>query len=73
MCGASLVAQSVKNHLQCSRPGFNLSFRKTPGEGHGNPLHYSRLEKSMDRGACWVSPWSHKDLDRTEQLTLYDT
>ena len=23
-----------------------------PGGGHGNPLQYSCLEKSMDRGAC---------------------
>ena len=24
---------------------------RSPGGGHGNPLHYSRLENSMDRGA----------------------
>ena len=23
-----------------------------PGKGHGNPLYYSCLENSMDRGAC---------------------
>ena len=26
-----------------------------PGEGNGYPLHYSCLEKSMDRGAWWVT------------------
>ena len=26
-----------------------------PGEGHGNPLQYSYLEKSMDRGAWWAT------------------
>ena len=25
--------------------------KKSPGEGNGNPLHYSCLENSMDRGA----------------------
>ena len=25
---------------------------KSPGGGHGNPLQYSGLENSMDRGAC---------------------
>ena len=26
---------------------------RSPGEGNGNPLHYSCLENSMDRGAWW--------------------
>ena len=25
---------------------------RSPGEGNGNPLHYSRLENAMDGGAC---------------------
>ena len=25
---------------------------RSPGEGNGNPLQYSYLENSMDRGAC---------------------
>ena len=25
------------------------------GEGHGNPLQYSCLENSMDRGAWWAT------------------
>ena len=37
----------------------------SPGEGHGNPLQYSRLENPMDRGA-WRAPWGHKDWDMTE-------
>ena len=35
-----------------------------PGEGNGNPLQYSHLEKLMDRGA--YSPWGHKESDTTE-------
>ena len=28
---------------------------RPPGEGHGNPLQYSCLENSMDRGAWWAT------------------
>ena len=27
---------------------------RSPGEGNGNPLRYSCLENSMDRGAWWA-------------------
>ena len=41
------------------------------GEGNDNPLQYSCLENSMDRGAWWatVSPWGCKESDTTEWLT----
>jgi len=28
---------------------------RVPGGGHGNPLQYSCLGNSMDRGACWAT------------------
>ena len=28
---------------------------RLPGEGNGNPLQYSCLENSMDRGAWWAT------------------
>ena len=28
---------------------------RSPGEGDGNQLHYSCLENSMDREACWAT------------------
>ena len=28
---------------------------RSPGKGNGNPLQYSRLENSMDRGAWWAT------------------
>ena len=31
--------------------GSILGLGRSPGEGHGNPLHYSCLENPMDRGA----------------------
>ena len=36
---------------QCSIPGSGRS----PGVGNGNPLQYSHLENSMDRGAWWAT------------------
>ena len=32
---------------------------RSPVAGNGNPLQYSCLEKSMDRGAWW-NPWDPK-------------
>ena len=46
----SLVAQTIKC-LQWRRPGLGRS----PGEGNGNPLQYSCLENSMDKGAWWAT------------------
>ena len=44
-----------------------------PGEGNGNPLQYSWLKNSMNRGAWWAiySPWHHKESDMTERLTFH--
>ena len=28
---------------------------RTPGEGHGNPPHYSCQENPMDRGVWWAT------------------
>ena len=33
-------------------PGLIPGSGRYPGEGNGNPLQYSCLENSMDRGAC---------------------
>ena len=47
---------SVSNESTCyagdlgSIPGLGRS----PGGGHGNPLQYSCLENTMDRGAWWA-------------------
>ena len=32
-------------------PGSIPGLGRSPGEGNGNPLQYSHLENSMDRGA----------------------
>ena len=41
-------------------------------EGNGNPLQYSCLENSTDRGAWWATVHGViKKSDMTEQLTLH--
>ena len=46
-----------------SIPGLGRS----PGGGHGNPLHYSCLENPHgQRSLAGHSPWGHKELDMTE-------
>ena len=35
-------------------PGSIPGLGKSPGEGNGNPLQYSCLQNSMDRGAWWA-------------------
>ena len=36
-------------------PGLIPGSGRSPGEGNGNPLQYSRLENSMDGGAWWAT------------------
>ena len=40
---------------------------RSPGIGNGNPLQYSCLENSLDRGA-WLAMWGHKESDTTEAI-----
>ena len=61
-------------------PGSIPGSGRYPGEGNGNPLQYSCLENSMDRGAQWaIVHGVRKELNMTEQQTLskvmkiYDT
>ena len=51
-------------------PGSIPGSERSPEEGNGNPLQYSCLENSMDRGAWAYSSWGCKESDTTEQLTL---
>ena len=36
-------------------PGLIPGLGRSPGEGNSNPLQYSCLENSMDRGAWWAT------------------
>ena len=51
-----------------SIPGSGSSLRV----GTGNPLQYSHLENSMDRGAWWATVHNcHKQSDRTEHAQIH--
>ena len=45
---------------------------RSPGEGHSNPLQYSCLGNSMDRGAWWAEVHEfRKESDKTERLHFH--
>ena len=46
-----------------SIPGWGRS----PGGGHGNPLQYSSLQNSMDRGAWRATVHTTAESDTTEE------
>ena len=66
------MAQTVKNLPACRRDPDSISgSRRSPGEGHSNPLQYSCLENSMDRGALWATVYRvAKNWTRMKQLSL---
>ena len=50
---ASLVIQSVKKSTYNARDlGSIPGSGRSPGEGNGNPLQYSCLQNSKNRGTC---------------------
>ena len=64
--GASLMAQVVKNLLAMwEDPSSIPGSGRSPGSGYGNPLQYSCLENSMERGAWKYSPRGCKEWDTT--------
>ena len=42
--------ESTRNAEDAGDVGSILGLGRSPGEGHGNPLHYSCLENLLDRG-----------------------
>ena len=63
---ASLVAQLVKNPLQCGRPGFNPWFGKISWRREKLPTPV--FWPGELHGLC--SPWGHKESGTTEQLSF---
>ena len=53
--------------LNARDPGSIPGLGRSPGEGNGNPLQYSCLEKSHGwRSLVGYIPWGPKELDTTE-------
>ena len=59
LCRASQAALVVKNQTgkagDVREAGAVPGLGRSPGGGHGNPVHHSGLENAMDRGAWWVT------------------
>ena len=52
----ALVVKNLPANVGELRDGSLIpGLGRSPGEGNGNPLHYSCLENPMDRGAWWVT------------------
>ena len=50
------MAQTVKKSAYNARdPGSIPESETSSGKGNGNPLQYSCLDDSMDRGAWWAT------------------
>ena len=61
---------SGKNKPASAQDGRDLipGSGRSPGGGPSNPLQYSCLENSMDRGTWRAAvPWGHNESDTTEQ------
>ena len=58
------VSDGKESSCNAGDLGLVSGLGKSPGEGNGDPLQYTCLENSMDR------PWSRKESDMTEWLTL---
>ena len=52
--GGSVVKNLPVNAGDTGDAGLIPGYERFPGRGNGNPLHYSCLKNSMDRGAWWA-------------------
>ena len=50
------VSDGKESACNAGHLGLIPGSRRSPEEGNGNPLQYSCLENSMDRGAWWATP-----------------
>ena len=51
--------------------GLIPGWGRSPGEGHGNPFHYSCLRNPMDRGTWWATVHRvARESDKTQRLIM---
>ena len=54
MLGFPSSSDGKESACRAGDPGLIPGSGRSTGEGNGNPLQYSCLENSMDRGARWA-------------------
>ena len=52
--GGSVIKNPPINTEDIRDMGLLPGLGRSPGGGHDNPLQYSHLESTMDRGAWWA-------------------
>ena len=62
-----IVSVFIRAMVHAGDVGSVPGWGRSPGEGNGNPLQYSCLEISMDRGACWATVHGVAESDTTKQ------
>ena len=65
--GGSMVKNPPTNAGDARHTGLIPGSGRALGWGNGNPLQYSCLESSMDRGAWWATVHT----DTTEWLSMH--
>ena len=68
--GASLVAQTVKNPPEMQEMGIDPWVGKIPWKTWQPTAGFLPREPHGQRSLVGYSPWSHKEWDMTEQLTI---
>ena len=63
---------SKASACNAGNPGSIPGLGRSPGEGNGNPLQHSCLEKSHGRRSLiGYSPWGRKESDTTERTFIH--
>ena len=61
-----MVKNPPANAADIRDEGLIPGWGRSPREGNCNPLHYSCLENSMDRGAWWATVHRVTESDMTQ-------
>ena len=66
-----MVENPAANVEDAGDTGSVPGLGRSPGGGNDNPLQYSCLENSMDRGAWWAIVHDVAESDKTEQISRH--